>query len=1124
MAFTDEQNQAIYAREPLVCVSAGAGSGKTTILIERIADLLARHKTESGPQLGLDQIVAITFTEKAAAEMKARLRRKFREAADPANAGDMHFWREMERQVESARVSTIHSFCASILREHALRIGMDPDWGVLGDAESEQLAENVVTETIYRLLEKEDPACLRVSLEFSRAQLKEALLDMLMKRWEYQAVDGETRYASPEALYQYWEEGLPGAQEALLRTYCHNPEVRVLEDALRAYDGHCSDAGDKRELQRCACIAVLQALINREDDLAGKIRGYFSAYPRMGGQKDNWSSEDAYIGVKDALTRAKNFMKDNCLLPAWDEAFERRAAQITCDFFQVGNQVMTAYRAARQAGAVLDFEDMINETLALLRNHPDICRRVAGSIRYLLIDEFQDTDKRQLEIAQLLASAAGGPHLFVVGDVKQSIYYFRGAEVSIFSTVRKQSANPLTLPDNFRSVPEVLHFVNDFFERTQLLGAVEAYQPMGVHREARRTPCVECFIPQPGGKELAAEMHERDAEFIAQRILELCGGDAPLLLQGEGKGGTRAASYDDGGLLFRRSSYMEDYESALRQKNIPYNRISGAGFFQRREIEDILALLKLILDPWDEEAMVTVLRSPLVGLSDESLMRMVLMEDGLAAAFHSDAIPELFEQTDMLERARRLFAVLYEQRESEPGNLLRQILEYTGYEAVLLSQHLGLQHVANLRKAIQMADGFAHSRPATLAEFTHYLEDVAFRELKEGDSTLQSKGMGAVTLMTIHKAKGLEFPIVFIPEMFAGDSNTYHSLLCHHAHFGMVAKVTNEDGELKANSFFEVVKRFRQHEERMERARVLYVAMTRARDYLVLCGYPTPPRYSWADSLNLAYELPQRSHAEVIDQGGWQMRVQRELPGVTVPYLRKQPSVVLDTEKVARRIGPITDARADVRVVSVTRLLSRIAGVDEFEDEYRDGQERNTSGELPDANPLNRRFSLGRGTLVHRMFELWDFGTDKLPDVDLLVQDAGLGMEQSVILRETLVRMADRFRASELWPLVSSAVTVEKEIPFLLDIGPALIRGVMDAVVDDTVIIDYKTGAPDPARQHHYEMQLHLYAAAFQSLKGTPPVRGVLWYADHGSAHTIQFTEKDISETLVIAAESCIPL
>ena len=555
------------------------------------------------------------------------------------------------------------------------------------------------------------------------------------------------------------------------------------------------------------------------------------------------------------------------------------------------------------------------------RGDPAVRSRRPG-IRYLLIDEFQIPITASRHCERWMTGRR--PHFFV-GDVKQPCLLFPGG-ADIFNG-SGENAGILDAP-GYSAPPGVLHFVNDFFHRTELLNAVETYQSMGVRRKAGNAPCVEYFLPRVEGKEKASRMRERDAEFIANRILELCDTSEPLQIIDEKSGDTRDATYDDVVLLFRRSSYMYEYESALRERHIPYNRVSGAGFFQRREIQDILALLQLILDPWNEEALVTVLRSPLAGLSDESLMRMAQRSGGIAAVFHSEDCPEFFEQAGDLDQVRRLFKEFYARRESEPGHFLRQVLDHTGFEAVLLGQHLGLQHAANLRKVIQMADAFSRSRPSTLAEFTRYLEDVTFRELKEGESTLQSKGMGAVTLMSIHKAKGLEFPIVFLPEAFAKDNPGGREVLLHHKHFGIAAKTTDDDGMLQPGVFYEAINRFRQHNEKMENARVLYVAMTRARDYLILCGHPFPNRYTWADTFNRAYDLTNDSSEKVMEGPEWRLRVNRSLPETVPARLSHQEARTLDRETLEKQIRPVNgEEPGDGRVVSVTRLLSRMTGI-----------------------------------------------------------------------------------------------------------------------------------------------------------------------------------------------------
>lgn len=1119
MGFTKQQEEAIKDMRPLVCVSAGAGSGKTTILIERIVYLLSHPECWPDRQPALDRIVAITFTDKAASEMKARLRKRFREAQAGGMTPGAPDWRDLERQVDGARVSTIHAFCAAILREHALRIGMDPEWAVLGDADAEQLMEQAVVETLQELLEQDDPAVTRLSVEWGRKQLKAALAEMVGKRWEVQAGEDATRYSNPESLYTFWLEQWPTAQESFLHVCRHSRELPFLLENLRAFEGCCLDPEDKREKQRESCVAVLTAIHEGRDHLCERVRGYLDAFPRISGSKKKWPEGD-FEQVRDTLNIAKKFLTDKCLFPDWDPEQERIAARVTCDFFQVGARVITAYREARQAWNSLDYEDMINETLEVLQKNPVMRERVASGISFLLIDEFQDTDGRQYDIARMLANVENGPRLFYVGDVKQSIYYFRGAEVDLFNSVIRNAPHPLELLDNFRSQPGVLKFINDFFAQSHLLEAVETYRPMGVFRESLGLPCVECFLPEDPGKLNMAEMHEQDARYVVGRILELCKANSPLRVMDMETKSPRPATFDDIVLLFRRGSYMDTYESALREKNIPYTRVAGAGFFQRREVQDILALLKLVLDPWDEEALLTVLRSPLAGLSDESLMRMAMME-GLAPVFHSNRIPEHFDQPEMLEEARRLFSDLYDRREGEPGNFLRLVLEHTNYEAILLGGHLGLQRTANLRKVIQLADNFGQSRPATLHEFARYLDDVTYRELKEGESPLQSRGMGAVTLMTIHKAKGLEYPIVFLPEMFAEENKGGKDIFYQRKNIGLASKIPNDEGPSQRGAFAELMKRYKAHEEMMENARILYVAMTRARDYLVLCGHASAKPNTWSGVLNRVYALGDQSHDDVIQGDDWRMLVKRHPPICTPLQNALEPAVLPDAEELARQIAPLEQQQAGSRVFSVTHLLSHMAGTEDLDSEYESEEEFTVERESSIAGVSERALAMARGSLVHKLFECWDFTTNRAPDIRMLVKEAGLGISQFDTLSGALRGAVERFQASELWALYTNARRIEREVPFLLDIDPMMIRGVVDAVVDDDLIVDYKTGMPGSSLESHYETQLCLYAAALRALKGTLPKQGILWYADHGQAHTLVFTEERIVAALARAREFC---
>lgn len=1123
MQFTPQQTDAINAMRPLVCVSAGAGSGKTTILIERIARLLANREVWPDKQPQLDRIAAITFTEAAAAEMKARLRRKFREYASPEDRAAMSFWRDMERQVEGTRITTIHSFCASLLREYALHIGMDPDWKVMADADAAQLMEEVIDETLYGLLEAEDADAEDIAVAVGVAPLKQALTGVLKERWKFQRSEKNSPYDDPETLFQRWKTDVEGFCDNRLQQLREAGIIRLHLDALESLAGCCSDPADKKEIQRVMFVTLLRDMEDETGDLPQKIRDTISEANFTGGSKKKWGEEN-YALVKEALNGARDFLKESCNFPEIDEDFERRAAILTCKFYKVSAKVMNAYAQVRQTAALVDFDDMINEALHLLRDNAMLRRRAAQSLRFLLIDEFQDTDRRQLAVAQLLQQEEGGPDVFIVGDAKQSIYLFRGAEVSLFKDEQKKDANAIALPDNYRSLPEVIQFINNFFEQSDLLQAVEKYTPMQVSRKPMGSPRVEIFIPAADDEEgdkkktSVSEKNQLEAQYIARRIREMCDGPEPLQIREDKQDGAlRNVRYDDIVLLFRRGTHIYAYETALRDAGIPYNRIAGEGYFKRREIEDVLALLKLIQDPWDGEMLLTVLRSPLAALSDESLMRMAQSPGGLAAAFHSDVVPEHFEDTEPLQRIRGLFKKLHALRESSPGVILWQILEKTNFEAVLLSQHLGLQRASNLRKLVQMADEFGNGRAATLAEFTRYVDEMSVREIREGEAMLPSKGMGAVTLMTIHKSKGLEFPVVFIPEMWVTSKPQNFGLLLHHDTLGFTIKTPDEQGKLKYGAVGEIIKQLREKEETAELARILYVAMTRAKDYLVLCSCVKPEKRSWAEVLNLLYDLENKDDGEILQGEGFQATVRRTIPEPLSAPDRHTDIPEFDIAAINASIGPLQMEAVPTEAISVSRLLTLMAQTSiadaDIEPDTQEEQDTETVS-------FGRETAMQRGTLVHRMFELWDFRSDRLPDLEMLLNEAGLGLEQRATTKDSLEKIAARFRASEYMKLFAQAGAVLRETPFILPIGEVLIHGVIDTLIDNTIIVDYKTGKPNPELEQHYADQLRLYAAALRNITGNTPEQAVLWYADCGEAHTIDISEDNVDDVLVRARKA----
>jgi len=1118
MEYTEQQRAAIETRARRVCVDAGAGSGKTRILITRILHLIEQRDAS------LDEIVAITFLENAAAEMKDRLRRAFRQKAPRDDAQAMSFWRAREREVEHARISTIHSFCAAFLREHALHLGLDPEFSMLAEAEAALLRRDAVREALHELLEDGDEQALAIATELGTPQLQDRLHDMIAKRGLLDRVAADWRLDAPKALLKQWRASVRKERERRLCSLHLHPGVQAFLRKLRLLDGRCLKEGEPRETWRQDAMRNLEAL-GANPPFAEVERILHALAEGHSGRsfKKDWDCEESYEAIKDVQDKIRKFAAA-CLEEAEsDPEKEAHAAAMTCALHATWRYVQDAFDEAKASAAALDFDDLINRTLLALRENEELRERAAKGIKFLLIDEFQDTDGVQLEIARLLSDAPNGPALFIVGDAKQSIYYFRGAEVEVFQAERERAEQVLPLDRNFRTLPDVLEFVNDLFRESGMLAAVGEYHPMAAQRPCTSRQCVEFLasVPPDGDTKhwKAEDYHHHEAALVAARIAEICAPDGGVSICDPRSGQDRAPEFGDVALLFRSMNEIYLYEQALRERGIPYVLISGGGFYHQQEVLDMLNLLRVLLDPWDEPALLAFLRSPMASLSDDALVWLT-RKHSLAQAFLRQNAPDELAPEDhvQLREARALVADLRARMIMPLAAFLRHVLDRTGYEAVLLSQFLGVQKAANVRKLVDMADDFSGRRPASLRAFVGHLLEVQHQRAREGEALLQAEGAGAVTLLTIHKSKGLEFPIVFIPQM-SKKQNVQPPSLYLHRDLGLAVKTLDEEtgGQWEPPMACAIKLRVRE-EEAAEHARLLYVALTRARDYLVLCGRLDSSEGSWYDVAGDLHGIRDLEDKATFSGGAWRAMLRTRGTAKAVSRERKPPPKSLSREILEVRTAAVQIAAVPRPVISVSALLDRMTGDTDPEEARGDGGTPE-SASMQEATP-GRIAAMARGTLAHTLMERWDFTRDAPPEIPALVAQAGLGLGQQPELIKRLEAVITHFRDTELFPRLRNAPNILREMPFYLPLGECIVSGTIDALLPDGTIIDYKTGKVLAERKARYEWQLRLYAAAVRQLSGIQPTRGIVCYLEAGKEHKVSLGEAEIAETLRLAGEA----
>lgn len=1115
MQRTEHQERAVTSTASRICVRAGAGSGKTRVLIDRMVHLLESHKVD------LDAIAAITFTENAASEMKARLRRACRERAPADDPEALSYWRTLERRVGNARIATIHAFCSGILREHALYLGLDPDFSLLEDADAYLLRDETVEGVVHALLEKEEPFAVNTVRELGYLATIHALHDLLKCRGEAERALSAMPCSGIGDVIAGWRKAEALASGDGVRLLQADVRLRANREELIALGSQCSDASDARERLRLDVLGAIEDMLSKREpaDVIEACRRLNTLGAR-GGSKKKWTSPEAF----DRPLMLRNELKAIVAPVVWKEvdlALESKAASLTWDFIQLYRSAASGYQQTKRARISHDFDDLILLAHDVLRDHAEIRGRVARGLKHLLIDEFQDTDGIQLAIARLICDEPGGPSLFVVGDAKQSIYLFRGAEVEVFADAQAAADEVIPLDKNFRSVLDVLAFVNDFFVETGQLSAVE---PEYSRLEADRGPIggarIEFLIPETAEEDKLNDYRIAEARMLAARLQQMAAERVPVESRDGGPG--RPAAYSDMTILLRAMSDAHIYERALRDCGVPFTVIAGAGFFERQEVRDLRNLLAYLADPSDEMALLAVLRSPLAALTDESLVEGVgfggSARRSLSEFFNSGVALSDAAQNACLERARGFMAELRARNELPIPDLVRYILDATGYEAMMLQQDfLGEQRAANARKVLDLADAFSRSRSPTLTQFVRYFEDVARTGIREGEAALQSHGRNAVTVMTVHQAKGLEFPIVAIADASRkprGGDRTRYAL---HRRLGIALTVEDEMGEKAEPVAFQCMQQMHTWNEMAEHARLLYVAMTRARDYLLIGGAPNSKESggTWMAALDAWQGLSDRADGDVISGASWQANVRRRAPVVARVEVETAPSISTPLEWLRRRIEPIP-AIGGIESIAATRLAIIIADGASGANHVADRQAIGSGGTV----------ALERGNAAHRLLQLWRFDLDQPPPLDAVLHCVALPTQDRDRLGTELTEMIARFRGGPHFASLRNQQRLQKELAFHWQLNGVTVSGTIDAVLDDGTIVDFKTGARDSSLHARYVWQVRLYAAALHALTGQIAPGGLLCYLDstESTVETVELGEPVVAETSARALEALTTL
>lgn len=1114
---TPEQEAAITTEGRALLVEAGAGTGKTWVLVRRFIHLLDRH-----PDWPLDSIVAITFTEKATREMRSRIRAAVEAEARESRPGS--HWRQRALELERLQVTTIHGLCARVLRENAIAAGIDPRFGVLDEQEADLLRDEAVRQTLAELVDQDSPA-LELLAVLQVHDLRDELLSLLGKRGTVERLFD--LLPDEETLLAQWAAGVATMREAMWQERTReDPVLREALDELPNVTVSDSAAGDKltgsvRQAQEgCAFL--------EDDDLPAAVERWLPIKLNVG-RAVNWGGGEAMKELKGWLKAlreaAKALEKGGAAgsIGADDEA----AARLLGQWHALWIPLTATYDRLKEERQALDFDDLERLADRLLGQKPRSgrLRAYVDGIHHLMVDEFQDTNETQGRIVYALAKPQDGGRLFVVGDAKQSIYRFRQAQVSVFNRTGREIERvtgeaALLLSRSFRSQESLVAALNSLFDQVlrPIGGEYEEFEARPGRLEAQRpaipvqgiAPSAVEMILLPGedaaGERVSAEDGRLwEAQLLANRLLSL---------QSEGfqvwerqQDDYRSFHFGDAAILFRATTSLPLYEEVFKAAGLPYLTVSGRGYYDRPEVRDLIALLACLYAPGDDLSLATALRSPLFSLSDETLYRLRWRtpenEQAQDPVPYARALegPPPNDQEQQVTAAGNTMRTLWQMAgRADVWELLREAIDRTGYEAALIMSEggdgtAGGRQAGNLKKFLALA---RERGSASLSDFLRRMQDLQAREAREGEAPGSAPEAGAVQLMSIHAAKGLEFPVVAVADLGRGGRGRRASpRILHDPAFGLACKRRDENGEWQKPASYRWAEWLDGRMEEAESRRLLYVACTRAADLLILSG-KIGSSGSWLNQLLEGWEIEPTGEAEELLQGdGYSLRVSRP---VDRPEALEAAPPITPPEAGMAQMPPLAQplSREWPAPLAVTDLVER-ASIDgkaaagpRPAAELRPAIIRSTGDDRKARAP---RWLIGR--VVHHA--LADWGALSLPHRELEIRLEGYARHEGVRPGEALEdavnvsqSMLGRLRGSSLYREIDGARRRYSELPFTSETEQGLRHGKIDLLYQDKAgvwrLIDWKTewspaeAVPERAREHRF--QVAAYAQAAERLLG----------------------------------------
>ena len=895
VSWTTEQQQVIDLRNRNILVSAAAGSGKTAVLVERIVKII----TDKNHPVDIDHLLIVTFTNAAAAEMRERIGNAIEKALDE-QPGNEHLLRQLTL-IHNAQITTIDSFCLYVVRNHFHEIDLEPNFRIGDEGELKLLREDVLGRVLEQNYEEPSEAFSDFVEGYASGRTDAALNEMILQLYEF-----SRSYPWPEK----WLDSFVGAYRIETREELDRAEwlapltenicfvlkdcEQLLKQALaitQQDDGpDMYEKAVQSDLEKYKGLSRLTSFC----ELSGALSDI--KYDRLASSRGFEGDPDKLELVKSLREQAKDVVKKLCRQyffcspEMMIEQLERTEPMLE-EVVRLTKQFADEFAAAKRRKNLVDFHDVEHFALQILVDEEtEKAKKTAEEFRdtfeEIMIDEYQDSNEVQETLLRSISREERGENnIFMVGDVKQSIYRFRLARPELFMkkydsySLEESTTQRIDLHKNFRSREEVLTCTNDIFYKimARSLGNVE-YDAEAALYPGASYPVSADFIPEillaDSNDELLEDTELSDkktleAKIVAEEIRHLMK-TQPVTDKATGE--LRAARYSDIVILLRSlSGWADSLVEVLNGNGIPAHTVSSTGYFSTVEVQTVLSMLRLLDNPRQDIPMAAVLRSPMAGLTDEELA-VLRLEDG-SVPFH-EAVLELaeglYEEDGQKEisdseadrkqgrnadektenhieiTAHRKLLKFYKKykqlRQLVPDTPIHELIEIilreTGYGHYVAAMPAGNRRTANLNMLLEKAAAYEKTSYKGLFHFVRYIDELQKYDVDFGEADMVGENEDVVRIMSIHKSKGLEFPIVIVSGMGKNfNKQDTRSKMVLHPELGIGLDYMDGKKRIKSPTIAKkAIAKQIELENLGEELRVLYVALTRAKEKLILTG------------------------------------------------------------------------------------------------------------------------------------------------------------------------------------------------------------------------------------------------------------------------------------------------